>query len=80
MESLILLALLIVVIGALLIFMLRNSKTALRFRDASENEGSWVDRKAAHYLRKLSLLEIVAIVVVGAVLVFIQVKFGVRLF
>lgn len=76
----ILLVLLAVVIGGMLIFAILNSKEEHRNRDASETEDSWIDRKVAHYFRKLSLLEVVAMIIGGGVLIFVQVEFGVRLF
>ncbi len=81
MEAIVILGVVVVIIiGALLIFIIRTSTAARRYRNASEMQGSWKDRKAAHYLRKLSLLEVVAIVVVAAVVIFIDFKFGIRLY
>ena len=80
MPGELLIALIVVAIGGLLIYVLRSSSAALRYRDASETEGSWIDRKAAYYLRALSLREVVWIIVGGCVLLFIGVEFDVWLF
>jgi hypothetical protein len=80
MGSLILFALLVVVIGLLFLVALRKSGLASQYRDESENEGPWLERRAARYLRKRSLLEALFIVAGAAVLIFIQFKWGVGLF
>jgi hypothetical protein len=79
MGSVELLVLLFVVVAIFFLVMLKRSRLALRYRDASENEGSWLNRRAAHYLRKRGLLEILILVAGAAVIVFVQFKWGIRL-
>ena len=48
-------------IGVVALTLIRWSKIRRRYRDASETEGSAIDRLGAHYFRKRDTLELITL-------------------